>query len=127
MFTPTVSDYRRPRAVALLAAFLLVVIVVGGAICVSTAPGAWYAGLTKPPFNPPNWIFAPVWFALYVLIAVAGWCTFLADQASPRMRLWYAQMLLNWPGRLCSLPCRCCGPPWSSSARCGSPSLPLSR
>lgn len=96
MRTLTLSDYRKPRALALLAAFLIAVIVVGGLIGVATAPGDWYASLAKPPFNPPNWVFGPVWFILYVLIAIAGWRTFLADPSGARMRLWYGQMVLNW-------------------------------
>jgi len=86
----------QPRSLLLLALFLALVIGVGGLIGVSTAPGAWYAALDKPPFNPPNWIFAPVWFTLYVLIAIAGWRTALADPRSPAMLLWVAQMGLNW-------------------------------
>ena len=36
-------------------------------------PGAWYSQLNKPDWNPPNWVFGPVWTLLYIAIAVAGW------------------------------------------------------
>ncbi|WP_055048504.1 TspO/MBR family protein [Devosia sp. A16] len=96
MSTLTISDLKTPRALLLLAVFLVVVIGVGAVIGISTAPGDWYAGLAKPPFNPPNWVFGPVWFALYVLIAIAGWRTFLSEPGGTGMKLWYAQMGLNW-------------------------------
>jgi hypothetical protein len=36
-------------------------------------PGAWYSQLQKPDWNPPNWVFGPVWTLLYIGIAAAGW------------------------------------------------------
>lgn len=59
-------------------------------------PGEWYAALEKPPFNPPNWIFAPVWSSLYVLIAIAGYRTWVSYPASSAMRLWIVQLVLNF-------------------------------
>lgn len=35
-------------------------------------PDAWYVALNKPVWTPPNWLFAPVWSTLYIMIAVAG-------------------------------------------------------
>ena len=70
----------------------------GGGILTGTltAPGDWYAQLSKPAFNPPNWIFGPVWTVLYVLIAMAGWRQFEADRSSTTMKLWWAQMGVNF-------------------------------
>lgn len=39
----------------------------------SFPPGEWHAALTKPSWNPPNWIFGPVWTFLYLSMAVAAW------------------------------------------------------
>ena len=36
-------------------------------------PGEWYESLRKPAWNPPHWIFGPVWSALYAMMAVAAW------------------------------------------------------
>lgn len=80
----------------LLAVFLVVVVGGGIAIGLLTKPGAWYAGLRKPSFNPPNWIFGPVWTVLYVFIAIAGWRIWEIDPASFAMKAWFAQLILNF-------------------------------
>ncbi len=42
-----------------------------GSFFTNSSVNSWYAGLKKPFFNPPSWIFAPVWTMLYVLMGVS--------------------------------------------------------
>ena len=89
-------DYRSPRAWWITGSFVLAVVLVGGAIGISALPDAWYVSLHKAPWNPPNWVFGPAWFTLYVLIGIAGARTFMRNARSPQMLLWVAQMILNF-------------------------------
>lgn len=79
-----------------LAVFLVVVAGGGLTIGLLTLPGEWYSLLAKPAFNPPDWIFGPVWTLLYILVAVAGWRTWLRDPGGMAMRIWAAQLVLNF-------------------------------
>jgi tryptophan-rich sensory protein len=58
-----------------LAGFLALTYLVAATSTIFTVSAipTWYAALAKPPFNPPNAIFGPVWTLLYTLMAIAAW------------------------------------------------------
>ncbi|MCL4179449.1 MAG: tryptophan-rich sensory protein [Verrucomicrobia bacterium] len=61
-------------------------------------PGDWYAELRKPTWNPPSWVFAPVWTALYASMGVAAWLIWRQVGASGRGRalgMFLVQLGLN--------------------------------
>jgi len=72
----------------------------GGAIT-ATSVGGWYQGLAKPWFNPPDWIFGPVWTLLYAMIALAGWRVWrlrgwgAQGRIEPALLVWALQLALN--------------------------------
>jgi translocator protein len=77
--------------------FLVLVLAVGFTIGLTIRPGEWYQSLAKPWFTPPNWLFAPAWTLVYILIAIAGWRVTSTDGlTSTTFRLWMVQMILNW-------------------------------
>lgn len=88
----------KSNAVTLLA-FVVFTVAGGSFIGYFSIPGPWYAELNKPVFNPPNWIFGPVWTVLYILIGIAGARVWLNHGDSSLPKLWFAQILLNyaWP------------------------------
>ena len=83
-----------------LTAFLAVclgIAAAGGAVTAKSV-GTWYQTLNKPPFTPPDWLFAPVWTMLYIGIAIAGWRVWTAGRrAGTRgaMTTYSVQLALN--------------------------------
>lgn len=59
-------------ALAVFVAICLAISAIGGWITAQSVD-TWYQTLRKPFFNPPDWVFAPVWTLLYLAIAIAGW------------------------------------------------------
>jgi benzodiazapine receptor len=70
-----------------------------GSIFTFQAIPTWYATLTKPSFNPPSWIFGPVWTTLYTLIGIALyliWQKGVGKKVVRRaVRIFVTQLVLN--------------------------------
>lgn len=58
-------------------------------------PGDWYASLNKPSFNPPGWVFGPVWTALYAMMGVSAWLVWRRGNAARPLAPWLVQLALN--------------------------------
>ena len=93
---PDDDPKRRARRPLLL--FILATLAVGAAGTVVTGPNIqnWYDGLAHPAFAPPDWVFAPVWTTLYVLMAVAAWRAWrVRGLKSPALIAYGVQLALN--------------------------------
>jgi translocator protein len=74
------------------------VLTVGGGLLIGfmTRPDEWYANLSKPWFTPPDSIFGSVWTLLYVMVAIAGWRTFMRGPPAAPITVWTIALVLNF-------------------------------
>jgi benzodiazapine receptor len=87
----------------MIALLLWLVLCVGGGvlsgIASSSGDSEWYRSLVKAPWNPPSWVFGPVWTTLYALMALAAWRVWRhggwEKQAGP-LRLFLLQLAVNF-------------------------------
>ncbi len=81
---------------------LLIPLAVGITAGLFTRPeiDSWFTTLNKPWFNPPNWLFGPVWTTLYILMGIALWIVWKSDAAEPVKKmaiyLFAIQLVLNF-------------------------------
>lgn len=104
----TGAPAHRPSSVRQLAVLLVLLAIclgtgVLGAVLTAASVRDWYPTLSKPGWTPPDWVFGPVWTALYVMLAFAAWLVWrrVGWEASRRaLGLFAAQLLLNagWSG-----------------------------
>ncbi|WP_243370396.1 TspO/MBR family protein [Microvirga solisilvae] len=83
----------------LIAVLPVVAVSVAGGLVTRAKIPTWYAGLEKPSFNPPNWVFGPVWTTLYALMAYALWRILSLPKSTPgrtgAVALFFVQLALN--------------------------------
>jgi tryptophan-rich sensory protein len=91
----------RPQSALTLVGWVALCLAAGGLGSLVTTPKipTWYASLAKPSWNPPNWVFGPVWTMLYVLMGIAAWLVWSAwAQRATYAAGTYARTGLWWFG-----------------------------
>lgn len=89
-----------PKSLKLIIAILLPMLV-GGVSGFLTANSItdWYTTLKQPSFNPPNWVFGPVWTTLYLIMGISLyriWCLPISEERNKAIKIFALQMTLNF-------------------------------
>jgi translocator protein len=83
-----------------LAGWITLVLGLGSGIGIFFGPDEWFQTIAKPTWNPPGWLFGPVWTVLYIMVGISVWLiqqrrdVSSAAKASA-MRLFWIQLVLN--------------------------------
>ena len=82
-----------------LSLFLILIITfiasgIGGFVTASFKE-PWYSEIVLPSFNPPSWVFAPVWTALYILMSIAVWRIWIKFYDHKILNIYFYHLLFN--------------------------------
>jgi len=95
-----IGVFKRVHKPQLLATAIVASLAAGviGSFATTTKIGSWYAELDKPLFNPPNWIFGPVWTTLYIMMGISLYLVWISrsDESKKSAFITYGvQLALN--------------------------------
>jgi translocator protein len=98
--TPNPPSQRPGIAVAAAIALATIAAPLAGSLATASAVREWYPTLNKPSWNPPAWLFGPVWTVLYIMMGVAAWvaCVAASRRGVPRntiLTCYFVQLALN--------------------------------
>ena len=86
----------RNKYISLL--FIIIVTYIAPAIgsyTTNTFKEPWYSEIIQPSFNPPSWVFAPVWFTLYALMSLAIWKVWIKTYNAKIFKLYFVHIFFN--------------------------------
>ncbi len=68
--------------------------IIGGLVTASFKE-PWYSEINLPSFNPPSWVFAPVWTSLYIMMAIAIWKIWVSSFDLKILKLYFTHLFFN--------------------------------
>ena len=66
-----------------------------GGFTTATFKEPWYSQIILPSFNPPSWVFAPVWTSLYIMMAIAIWKIWISSFDLKILKLYFIHLFFN--------------------------------
>jgi len=88
------------KSIKLIIAILLPMVVGGfSGFLTANSINGWYSTLQQPSFNPPNWVFAPVWTTLYLIMGISLyriWILPVSEERNNAIGIFALQMTLNF-------------------------------
>ena len=66
-----------------------------GSYATSTFKEPWYSEIILPSFNPPSWIFAPVWSSLYLMMSLAIWKIWINNLDIKLLKIYFVHIFFN--------------------------------
>ena len=89
-----------PKSLKLIIAILLPMVVGGfSGFLTANSINDWYVTLNQPSFNPPNWVFGPVWTTLYLIMGISLyriWRSPATEERNQAIKIFALQMTLNF-------------------------------